>query len=61
MAKCAVKALHETIRALKYLSAGMMQAALFWKQMQDHYRSLAESEMQSQVEMAIKKYSEEND
>ena len=59
MAKCAVDALHEAIGALKHLSAVMMQAALFWKQMQDHCRSLAESEMQSQVETAMQKYSEE--
>ena len=59
MAECAVEALHEAVGALKHLSAVMMQAALFWKQMQDHCRSLAESEMQSQVETAMKKYSEE--
>lgn len=58
MAQCAVEALHEAIGALKHLSAVMMQAALFWKQMQDHCRSLAESEMQTQVEKAMK-YSEE--
>ena len=53
MAECAVSALHEAIGALKHLSAVMMQAALFWKQMQDHCRSLAESEMQTQVETAM--------
>ena len=59
MAECAVNALHEAAGALKHLSAVMMQAALFWEQMQDHCRSLAESEMQSQVEKAFKRYSEE--
>ena len=59
MAECAVGALHEAVGALKHLSAVMMRAALFWKQMQDHCRSLAESEMQSQVEIAMQKYSEE--
>ena len=59
MAECAVEALHEAIGALKHLSAVMMKAALFWKQMQDHCRSLAESQMQSQVETAMEKYSEE--
>ena len=54
MAECAVEALHEAIGALKHLSAVMMQAALFWKQMQDHCHSLADSEMQSQVERALK-------
>ena len=54
MAECAVEALHEAIGALKHLSAVMMQAALFWKQMQDHCSSLADSEMKSQVESAMK-------
>ena len=58
MAECAVEALHEAIGALKHLSAVMMQAALFWKQMQDHCHSLADSQMKSQVETAIK-YPEE--
>ena len=58
MAECAVDALHEAVGALKHLSAVMMQAALFWKQMQDHCRSLADSKMKSQVETAIK-YPEE--
>ena len=58
MAECAVEALHEAIGALKHLSAMIMQAALFWKQMQDHCHSLADSEMQSQVERAMK-YSED--
>ena len=51
MAECAVG-------ALKHLSAVMMQAAFFWKQMQDHCHSLADSQMKSQVEKAIK-YPEE--
>ena len=54
MAECAVEALHEAIGALKHLSAVMMQAAMFWKQMQDHCHSLSDSEMKSQVETAIK-------
>ena len=58
MAECAVDALHKAIGALKHLSAVMMQAAMFWKQMQDHCHSLADSEMQSQVERAMK-YTEE--
>ncbi len=58
MADAAAEALHEATGALKELSAVMMQAAQFWKQMQDHCRSLAESEMQTQVEKAMK-YPEE--
>jgi len=53
MAECAVEALHEAIGALKHLSAVMMQAALFWKQLQDHCSSLADSEMNSLVESAM--------
>ncbi len=59
MADCAVGALHEAIGTLKDLSAVMMRAARFWEQMQDHCKTLAESEMKELVENAIKKYSEE--
>ena len=54
MAEIAEGALHQAIGALKELSAVMMQAAVFWKQMQDHCKSLAESEMTNQVERAMK-------
>ena len=54
MAEVAVEALHHSIGALKELSAVMMQAAQFWKQMQDHCHSLADSEVQQQVEKAMK-------
>ena len=54
MAECAEKALHQAIGALKQLSLVMLQAANFWKQMQEHCCSLAESEMQQQVERALK-------
>ena len=54
MAEAAVDALHEAMRGLKQLSLIMMKAAIFWKQMQMHCQSLAESEMQSQVERALK-------
>ena len=59
MAEVAVEALHYSIGALKELSAVMMQAAQFWKQMQDHCRSLADSEMQKQMEKAMKLYTDE--
>ncbi len=54
----AVHGIADSPEALKELSAVMMQAALFWKQMQDHCRSLAESDLQRQVEKAMK-YPEE--
>ena len=59
MAECAVDALHEAAGALKHLSAVMMQAAMFWKQMQDHCHSLANSEMKSQIEFALSKYTKD--
>ena len=59
IAKYAIDALHQAVGALKHLSLVMMQAALFWKQMQNHCRSLAGFEIQSNVEKAIKVYSEE--
>jgi hypothetical protein len=54
MSKIAEDALHQAIGALKQLSAVMIRAAAFWKQMQDHCRSLADSEMTNQVEKAMK-------
>ena len=58
MADAAVGALHSAISGLKQLSATMMKAALFWKQMQEHCKSLAESHMKTQIERALK-YPEE--
>ena len=54
MAEAAAEALHEAIGALKELSAVLMQAAQFWKQMQDHCKSLAEDQMKNTVEKAMK-------
>ena len=54
MAEAAADALHEAIGALKELSAVLMQAAQFWKQMQDHCKSLAEDQMKNTVEKAMK-------
>ena len=59
MAECAVEALHEAIGALKHLSAVMMQAAVFWKQMQEHCNSLANSNVKSMVKTTIAEYSKE--
>ena len=55
MAECAVEALHEAAGALKKLSVVMKQAALFWKQMQEHCRSINGSEIKSQVERLLQK------
>ncbi len=54
MADIAVNALHHAVGALKHLSLVMNQAALFWEQMQYHCKSLAEAEVTSQVEKALK-------
>ena len=59
MAVAAVDALHEVITALKELSLVMMQVANFWKQMQEHCKSLADDQLKSVVEMAMNKYSDE--
>ena len=53
MAGCAVDALHEAAGTLKHLSVVMMQAANFWKQVQDYCHSLAENEMKSLVKTAM--------
>ena len=54
LADAAIEALHSSIGALKSLSAIMMNAALFWKQMQLHCESLAKGDMRQQVETAMK-------
>ena len=53
MAKAAVEALHQAMSGLQTLAALMMQAALFWEQMQDHCKALGEAEMKQTVEKAI--------
>ncbi len=57
MAEYAVEALHEASGALKHLSDVMMLAALFWEQMEDHCKSLAETKITSLVTSAMS-YSE---
>ena len=59
MAEIAADALHQAIRLLKHLSVIMIQAANFWKQMQNHCCTLAEPEMKNEIERAVEKYSEE--
>ena len=51
---------YEAAGALKHLSAIIMQAAIFWEQLQDHCQSLAEDKIKSLVEEALKKGSKEN-
>ncbi|PFX21718.1 Peptidyl-prolyl cis-trans isomerase-like 1 [Stylophora pistillata] len=58
LADAAIEALHSSIGALKSLSAIMMNAALFWRQMQSHCESLAKGDMQQTVERVMK-YPEE--
>ena len=60
MAECAVDALHEAIGALKKLSAVMMHAALFWKQMQEHCNSLTNPKVKSLIKTTIDEYSKED-
>lgn len=59
MADAAVGALHQAMLGLRQLSAIMMQAAVFWQQMQDHCLSLADAEMKTAVEVAMNSYSGE--
>jgi hypothetical protein len=54
LADVAIDALHNSIGALKSLSAIMMNAALFWRQMQKHCEALAQKDMQQMVERAMK-------
>ena len=50
----AIEALQNAIQALKSLAAVMMQAALFWHQLQDHCEYLAKEEMKQAIEKAMK-------
>ena len=58
-AKSSAKALHKAADGLKILADLMMQAVLFWKQMQEHCKSLSDSKLKEKVERAIDKYSDE--
>ena len=52
--KTVIYALHNSIQALKSLSAVMIQAALFWYQLQEHCEHLAKGEMKEMIEKALK-------
>ena len=58
-AKSSAKALHKAMEGLKILAALMMKAALFWKQMQEHCKSLSDSKLKDTVEKAMDKYTDE--
>ena len=49
-----IGALQNSIQALKSLSAVMMQAALFWYQLQEHCEHLAKGEMKEMIQKALK-------
>ena len=54
LAGVAIEALHSAMGGLQKLSAVMMKAALFWKQMQTHCEQLAKEKMQKMIERAMK-------
>lgn len=54
LAEVAIDALHNSVGALKSLSAIMMNAALFWKQMKSHCEELGGEDVRRQVETAMK-------
>ncbi|EDO40962.1 predicted protein [Nematostella vectensis] len=53
LAEVAAEALHNSVGALKSLSAIMMNAATFWRQMQLHCETLAKQDIQRLIEKAI--------
>ena len=57
--RSSAKALSSARDGLKILAALMMNAALFWKQMQEHCKSLSDSKLKDKVEKAMDKYSDE--
>ena len=54
LADAAIEALHSSISALKSLSATMMSAALFWRQMQRHCEALAKVDVRKKIEAGMK-------
>ena len=55
LAEVAISALHSAMGGLQKLSAMMMKAALFWKQMQVHCEQLAKEKMQKMIAAAMKR------
>lgn len=55
LAEVAIGALHKAVGGLQNLSATMMKAALFWKQMQVHCEQLASDKMQKMIATAMKR------
>ena len=55
LAEVAISALHSAMGGLQKLSAVMMKAALFWKQMQVHCEQLAKEKMQKMITTAMKR------
>ena len=58
-AKYSAKALHKAAEGLKILAALMMKAVLFWKQMQEHCKSLSDTKLKDEVKAAMNDYSDE--
>ena len=54
MVEAAVKALHIATNGLDMLAVLMMQAALFWKRMDEHCKALEENNMKETVEKAMR-------
>ena len=58
IAGAAVKALHSTMDGLLKLAAFMMQAAQFWRQMQEHCKALGEDRIKKAVMNGMERYDE---
>ena len=59
LAKSSAEALHEAREGLKTLTATMMQAAFFWKRMQDYCKLLSDSKLKDTVEKEMDEHSDE--
>ena len=55
MAEAAYEALHSAMDGLKTLAALMMQASLFWKQMQEHCKALGEDDVVKSIQTYMDK------
>lgn len=55
-ANAAAQSLQEAVQGLKMLSAYMMQAAVFWTQMQNHCKDLGDDKLKKEVDKAMQRY-----
>ena len=61
MEKCSAEVLPKAIEGLKQLKTTMMQAAFFWKQMQEHCKALSDNKLRDTVAKEMRKHSDSDE